>query len=114
MLPLKNRLKKEKDFKLVFKRGKSFREDDLLLRLVENNLKTVRFGFVVGLKVSKKANLRNKLKRRLREIIRKKLPVLKTGFDVILITDKGLINKSFQEMEALTNSLLKKAKICGN
>ena len=111
MLPKANRLKKKKDFERVFKQGKSFGESCLLLRLVKNNLKANRFGFAVGLRVSKKASLRNKLKRRLREIIRVKLPKIKTGFDVVLIADTGLADKDFRGVEEIINNLFKKAKI---
>lgn len=111
MLPIKNRLKKEKDFKRVFKQGKSFKEDFLLLRLAKNDLKVTRFGFVVGLKVSKKASFRNKIKRRLREIVRVKLPKVKTGLDIVLIADKSLADKDFQETETIVDKLFQRAKI---
>ena len=72
MLPKKNRLKNKKDFERVFKQGKGFKEDFLFFKITKNNLKENRFGFIVSLKVSKKAVLRNKVKRRLREIIKKR------------------------------------------
>lgn len=111
MLPGKNRLKKKKDFERVFRQGESFKKECLVLRLAKNNLKVVRFGFVVGLKVSKKASLRNKIRRRLKAITKARLPQIKTGFDVVLIASKDSANKTFQEMAEIVNSLFKKAKI---
>ena len=111
MLPSKNRLKKKKDFEQVFKRGKSFQDNALSLKLTENNLKVSRFGFVVGLKVSKKAFLRNKIRRRLREIVKIRLPQTKTGLDVVLIVGQGFIDKDFQETVDVVNKLFKKAEI---
>lgn len=79
MLSGDNRLKKKKDFEYVFKKGKGFKEDFLFVKLVKNNLKITRFGFVVGYKVSKKAVLRNKVKRRLRETVKAELPKIRKG-----------------------------------
>ena len=111
MLPKINRLKKKNDFERVFKKGKSFKEDFLILRMAPNNLKTSRFGFVVSQKVSKKAFLRNKIKRRLRELIRLKLPQLREGRDGILIVSPGLEIGDLQKAEEKLNKLFKKARI---
>ena len=111
MLPKINRLKQKKDFERVSKKGRSFKEDFLVLRIVSNNLKINRFGFVVSQKISKLASQRNKIKRRLRELVKSKLPKLKKGIDGILIACPGLETKDFWEMEESINKLFKKAKI---
>jgi len=111
MLSGDNRLKKKKDFEHVFKKGKGFKEGFLFVKLVKNNLKTTRFGFVVGYKVSKKAVLRNKVKRRLREAIKAELPKIRKGLDVVLVADKGFETKDHKETEAVVARLFKKAKI---
>lgn len=111
MLPRINRLQKKRDFERVFKEGKGFREDFLFLKLVKNNLKFSRFGFVVSGKVSKKAVLRNKIKRKLREAVRIKLVKIKKGFDglLVVLTEKEI--KKFPEIERIIDRLFKKAKI---
>lgn len=111
MLAKINRLKKRKDFKLVFKKGKGFKEDFLVLKRIKNNLKRTRFGFIVGRKISKKATTRNKIKRRLRGLVRIRLGKVKTGFDVVLIAQPGLENKDFWEIEEIISKLFNKAKI---
>jgi len=111
MLAKINRLKKRKDFELIFKKGKKFKEDFLVLKIIKNNLNQSRFGFIVGKKISKKATLRNKIKRRLRGLVRIKLGKIKKGFDVILIAKEGLENKDFWEIEEIINKLFNKAKI---
>lgn len=111
MLPKANRLKKKKDFEKVFKEGKRFKEDFLFLKIRKNNLKVSRFGFVVSQKISKKATIRNKIKRRLRELVRLKLPKIKTGIDGALIVKEGLENKDFWEIEELMDKLFKKADL---
>jgi len=111
VLPKLNRLKKNKDIKRVLEKGKGFKEDFLILRLLPNKLGKIRFTFVVSQKVSPKATLRNKIKRRLRELIRLKLEKTKKGIDVIIIAVPGLENKDFWEIDEAINKLLKRAKI---
>lgn len=111
MLPSKNRLKKKKDFERVFKKGKGFKEGFLFLKIAKNNLKVNRFGFVVAKKFSKKAVLRNRVKRRLREALKMKLPKIKRGYDGVLVVAKGLGNKDFQEIEKIVDKLFRKAGI---
>jgi len=111
MLPKRNRLKKKKDFEKVFREGKGFKEDFLYLKIKKNNLESSRFGFVVSKKFSKKALVRNKIKRRLRELIRISLPNIKKGIDGIIIIMPGLEISDFWEFEEIINKLFKKAGI---
>lgn len=114
MLPKINRLKKRKDFEKVLRKGKGFKEDFLVLKMLKNNLSQTHFGFIVGNKISKKATLRNKIKRRLRELVRTKITKIKKGFNVVLIAKAGLENKDFWEIEEILNKLLNRAKIIEN
>ncbi len=114
MLPKNNRLRQKKDIDDVFRKGKGFKEDFLILKTKKNNLDKLRFGFVVSQKVSKKASLRNKIKRRLREIVRKKLKNFKKGTDNLIITAPGAETKDFREIEETINKLFKKANILNN
>ena len=109
MLPKANRLRKKKDFEELFKKGKSFKNNFLTLKIAQNNLKESRFGFIVSQKVSKKAVLRNKIKRRLRDIIKRNIKDIKNGMDVVIIVLTGLEKKSFLEIKEILNILLKKA-----
>jgi len=111
MLPKENRLKKKKDFEQVFKKGRGFKEDFLFLKINENDLKESRFGFIVSREISKKAVVRNKIKRRLRETMKEELPKIKSGIDGVLVVKKGAAEKDFLEIKKVVNSLLKKAKI---
>jgi ribonuclease P protein component len=111
MLVKVNRLKKKKDIERVFKNGKLFKEDFLILKVVKNNLKNSRFAFVVSKKVSKKATLRNKIKRRLRELVRRHPPTTRPAMDIVLVAVPGLEKKDFWEMEKIINRLFAKAKL---
>ncbi len=111
MLPKNNRLKNKKDFDRVFKEGSGFKNNFLALKAVKNNINASRFGFVVSQKVSKKAVVRNKIKRRLREIVKKKLDTVKKGIDVVLIVFPSLNDKDFSETQKIANDILKKSGI---
>lgn len=111
MLSKLNRLKKKKDFERVFKKGKGLKESFLVFKMARSRLKNSRFGFVVGKNVSKKANIRNKIKRRLREIVRIKIKKIKKGIDVVFIVQPGLETKDFWEIEEIINKILRRAKI---
>ena len=111
MLTKQNRLKKKKDFEKVLKRGKGFKENFLVLKMTKNDLPQNRFGFIVGTKVSKKATLRNKLKRRLRGLAKAKIEKIKKGYDIILIAQPGLENRDFWELEEIVNKIFNQAKI---
>jgi len=112
MLSSKHRLKKKKDFAKVYKKGKGFKQDFLFLKAVENGLEDTRIGIVVSSKIAKKAVERNLIKRRLREIIRKRIEEIKPGLDIVLITLKGISKEtSFQAIEETIDKLLLKLKI---
>lgn len=109
MLSSINRLKHKKDFERVFKKGKGHKEDFLYLKIIKNNLKNSRFGIVVSKKFSSKATTRNKIKRRLRELVRIKIPQIKRGVDGALIVLPDLEKKDFWELEEIINKLFEKA-----
>jgi len=110
-LSKKYRLKKRKDFEEVFKKGIYCSGSCISIKLKRNNLNISRFGIVVGSRISKKAVIRNKIKRRISEAIRLNLPQLKKGFDVIILTKPEVVDKKYREIENILMSLFKKAKI---
>jgi len=111
MLSRKNKLKKDNDFKKVFKDGKYRQKDFIKVKFLKNNLSVNRFSFIVGLKISKKAVLRNKVKRRLEEIIRLNFEKIITGFDIIILIDKEILEKEYSEIEETLMNLLKESKL---
>jgi ribonuclease P protein component len=111
MLPKINRLTKDKDFKIVFGQGKSFKEGFLILKFISTERKNCRFGIVVSRKISKKAAIRNKVKRRTRAILELMMPKIKKRADIVLLALPGLQTKDFYEIEKTINNLFKKAKI---
>ena len=113
MLPQINRLRNTKDIEMVFKKGRGVKEGFLFLKFLENNLKVSRFAFIVSRKTARKAVQRNKIKRRLRDIVQKNLPRLKTGFDFVFVAQKGIEDKSLQEMKDNIERILSARRILG-
>lgn len=85
-----------------------FREEYISLKVLKNNLNFNRFGFVVSGKVSKKSVERNKIKRRLRETVRLKLPGTGAGYDIVIVAKPEIKDKAYQEIEKIINKILAK------
>lgn len=111
MLSKKNRITEEKDFDRIFKKGKSFKENFLILKIIPNSLQINRFAFIISKKVSKSAVVRNKIKRQLRELTKIKIDGIKKGFDGVFIVLPGLEDRDPLELKNIFNNLFKKAKI---
>lgn len=111
MLFRENRLKKKRDFDRAHKLGTFVRFGFLSLKKVKNGLPDSRFGFLVGTKISKKAVLRNKIKRRLREVTRLNNSRIVPGYDVVVFVRPDILEKDYQEIETCLLSLYEKARI---
>ena len=103
MLSSKNRLREKSDINKVFRDGKAVAGCFVFLKVLKNGLDDNRFAFVVSSKISKKAVIRNKIKRRLREII--KQTQLKQGFDFVVVTKPSIVDKGFQEIKQDLNEI---------
>ena len=110
MLAKVTKIGKKKDFDVIFKKGKSANGVFLILKFVKNNLKTNRFAFIVSKKVSPKAVVRNKIRRRLFESVKE----IKGGLeslDFIFIALPKIKDKNFSEVKTEVEKLLSKAGI---
>lgn len=102
-------LKTDADFKKVYNRGKSFGNRQLVMYYLPNNLEECRVGFSISKKVGK-ANVRNKYRRRLKEIV--KISPIETGFyDIIIIVRKGQEMADFHELKKSFDHLLYKTEL---
>lgn len=115
MLSAENRLKNDRDFKRIFKFGHSFYSRNLQLKVIKNqhNDGASRFGFVIGLTVSKKSTVRNRLKRQVREAVRllQKNRLIKPNFDVVIKIKSSLIGADYKDIKDEVEYLLGKAGI---
>ena len=104
------RVKREKDFKAIFKDGTSFANRKFVVYQLENQ----QNHFRVGLSVSKKlgnAVTRNQIKRRIRHILLNVREHLADNVDFIVIARKGVESLDYAEMEKNLLHVLKLSKI---
>jgi ribonuclease P protein component len=107
MLPQINRIKKKKDFDFIFKKGKSLKTSLLVFKILKNGLDYNRFASVVSLKVSKKAVVRNKIRRMFSAIMATKLkPADGIGKDIVIVAFSGIDKKPKEEIEQLINKII--------
>lgn len=111
MFPSVNRLRNEKDIKTLFAKGRSVFDVTLGIRFVPNNLPVTRFTVVVGTKISKRAVVRNKIKRRIRGIVEKRLLSIKPGFDVLFLVKKETIDQTHKQLVEQVERMFKRAKL---
>lgn len=95
----KHSLRNKKDFDQVFKAGQSFYCPILGIKALKNDLEYNRFGIMVGLKVSKSAVVRNKIKRQIRVIFKKNIEESAKTYDFVIIVLDKIIDKEFKEIE---------------
>lgn len=69
-----------------------------------------RFAFSAGRRVGK-AVVRNKAKRLMRESVRRLLPEVKLGFDVLLIARAPIAGADFREVDNVVEQLLRRASL---
>lgn len=81
------------------------------LKLMKNKLEVSRFAVAAGLKVSKKAVDRNRIKRQVRAIVHEHLLEISAGYDVLLIVRKEALEKKTSEIEVELLKTFTKAKL---
>lgn len=110
MLLAQNRLHRQKDFKLMYKTSHFLANQSLIIRYRKNGLLVSRFAVIVDNKVSKKAVIRNKLKRRVREILRKNLSKIPASFDFSVNLKKSALDLTYPQLQAQVLKLFLKIK----
>jgi len=92
-------LRKKKEFDQVFASGHSFYSPILGIKAHKNKLELNRFGIIISTKISKKAVIRNRLRRQIREILRHSLPKTENNYDLVIIVLDKIIGKEFGEIK---------------
>jgi ribonuclease P protein component len=111
MLPKFHRISSKKDFSNIFRRARFFPGRFFLLRSVDNNLDLSRFAIIIPKTFSKKAVVRNKIRRQIYSIIHKEMSKIKPGFDNLITIKKQSDVSNFQNCEKDILILFKKAGI---
>ena len=110
MLKRVNRLKKRYQFNYVYKSGEHYSGEHIVLYTASSKTKNIKVGLAVTKKVGH-AVVRNKIRRRLREIIKKQLPNLKQNYNIIVVARENVTEASFEQLNLEFDKLIKKAKL---
>lgn len=108
MLPKKERVKRS-EFDYILKNSKKFSSNHLLLyvaKISKGGLDKSKFSFSASKKISKKAVVRNRLRRRGYSIISKMRKEIKNGFYYFFIYKGDPQNISFKILEEEIRGLL--------
>ena len=92
-------IKLNSDFRRIYARGKSAVSPCVVVYCRKNRLGTNRVGFTVSKKLGK-AVVRNRIRRRLREIMRLSQERLEQGYDLILVARSRAVDAEYHRLEA--------------
>lgn len=112
MIAKKFRLHKKSDFDELAKSSNKFYSNNFVLRFVQNNNEDLScFAVVVSKKISLKAVVRNKIRRRVYEVIRLRMNNFKKGFNIIIFVKKGVLEINYSDLEQELFYIFEKAKL---
>lgn len=103
-------LRTSADFERVKLTGKSWRHPLMTMGVAPNDLPNLRLGFVISKRFGK-AVVRNRARRVLREIMRLWLPLLKPGYDIVLVPRNELVGQPYTEVKAALHQLVTRAQL---
>ena len=104
----RHRLTTSNQFSQVHREGQSIANRLLVVRVLANGLDHSRFGFLVSKRIGN-AVVRNRLKRRLREVVR--LSPVKPGWDAVFIARRDINQADFQELKQAAESLMRRTQL---
>lgn len=105
----RERIRKNKEFRNVYRKGKSYANSLLVLYVLKNrnNSNYNRVGISVSKKVGKSV-VRSRVKRLISEAYRLKKNDLKNGHDLVFIARVSSKDKGYEEIENAVVNLIKK------
>lgn len=99
-------LTRKVQFELVYNEGRTWTGREIVVKALSNGLDLSRYGFTVSRRVGK-AVVRNRVKRRLREIIRQ-IP-LQSGWDIIFIARAPAARTDYEDLSKSVRKILFRA-----
>ncbi len=102
------KIRKNIEFRTVYRRGKSFSNQLLVLYIYKNKKEINRVGISVSKKVGKSV-IRSRVKRLISESYRLNKESIKKGYDLVFIARTASNDKSYFEVEKSLKNLFKRA-----
>ncbi len=103
-------IKENRLFRKAYSKGCKCICGDFVLYCLKNNLKESFYGVTVSKKLGK-ANVRNKVRRRIKEIIRLNEKNIKDGYFIVVVARTRAVYAEYSQLEKNLLGLLKEAKV---
>ncbi len=103
-----NKIRKNVEFRAIYRRGKSFSNALLVLYIYKNKKNLNRIGISVSKKVGKSV-IRNRVKRLIKESYRLNRNELNIGYDLVFIARNAANGRNYNEIDEAVKNLFKKA-----
>ena len=103
-------LKKNSDFRRLYSKGKSAVNPYLTVYCRKNGRGVNRVGYTVSVKLGH-AVVRNRVRRRLREIYRLNSPALSSGWDIVVVARSRCVGADYRKMDAAFLSACEKLSL---
>lgn len=102
-----NKIKKRKEFNYIFNNGKAFFSKTMTLVCTSSKLNLFKVGFSASKKVGNSV-VRNRARRRMKEVVRLNDSYLKPRYNYIFIAKPEISEATFDDIVADFNILIKK------
>lgn len=105
-------LKENYEFRRVYHKGQTGVSPFLVVYARSNRGESNRLGVTVSTKLGK-AVVRNRVRRRLREIYRLSQPQMKRGYDIVLVARTRAVTASYRDLERAYRKSCEKLGLMG-
>lgn len=101
---------KTKDFRAVYRKGRSARKGGFVLCYLPNALAHNRIGFSISSSVVKLSSIRNRIRRLFREVYRKNKAAVRGAHDIVIVVRRNPGKKlAYDWAESLFFDIVKEA-----
>lgn len=107
------RLRRSADFESLRRDGQRWHHPLAILVINPNGRPISRFGFSASRHIGK-ATVRNRVRRILREAVRKKIDAIQPGWDCLFVARPGAVEADYHEIESAVTQLLCRANVLNN
>ncbi|PIS21536.1 ribonuclease P protein component [candidate division WWE3 bacterium CG_4_10_14_0_2_um_filter_42_7] len=107
MLPRQYRLTDDYDYRRVRRLGKIYQTPFFIISFAPSkDPKSIRFGFIVSKKIDKRAVIRNRVTRLMREMVSLSINNIPLGFDFVFIAKARMLNADLSLIKSAFSSFL--------
>lgn len=104
------RLTKNYEFINVYRAGRRWSCPFFTMYVVKNHLERTRLGVSVSKRIGKSV-VRNKVKRRIKEIIRQNMDNIKRGYDIVISAKPDIVKCDYEKIKKEIINFLRRGRI---